>query len=154
MPRSFLRFTSRKKSLKPLFTPFSLPPRAPNIILKLLHLVHLRQSLDLLVFPNLCQLVLIEAVKTEKPGHRCPGPVDDAHASTVEVFENLAVRNLLSNGGRSSAKSNRSAILPNHINLASSSCASVRGNVDRIEEHQNGGRTLCKPESLIAPLGL
>jgi hypothetical protein len=37
-----------------------LPPPNPNIILKLLELVHFLQNLDLLVFPDLSRLILVQ----------------------------------------------------------------------------------------------
>jgi hypothetical protein len=52
------RFTWWKGPVKPLFTPFSLPPLTPNIVLKLLQLVHFLHNLDLLVFPHLSRFVL------------------------------------------------------------------------------------------------
>jgi len=44
--------------------------RAPNFILKLLQLIDLGKSLYLLVFPDLCRLILIE-LKYEGPGDEC-----------------------------------------------------------------------------------
>jgi len=65
-----LHFTPCKGRLNQLFTPFSLPPRAPNIILKLLKLIHLGKSLYLLVFSDVCRLILIE-LKCQGSGDEC-----------------------------------------------------------------------------------
>jgi hypothetical protein len=54
MPEEILCFTLQKGRSNHLFTPFSLTPRAPNIILKLLKLVHF------LVFADLSRLILVE----------------------------------------------------------------------------------------------
>ena len=48
------RFTYGKGPLKPLFTPFSLALRTPKVVFELQQFVHLRKSLYLLIFPDLC----------------------------------------------------------------------------------------------------
>ena len=54
-------FPQCKGRFKPLFTPISLPPRAPHIVLKLLQFVHL------LISPDLSRFVLVEAAETQSP---------------------------------------------------------------------------------------